>query len=175
MLQQCVKTAHSALISQGYFLFVFVPPLDRFYRPFRRSLSTEEEKEADQSKPEAKDDLNAEEDSSSSEEDDGLTNEGKKLKEILDRDAGGRDSNDDEDDDEDEDPDADPTMGGTSALFLQGEEIPRSKNARGVSSPSHPIPHRFNPGFCGRAYPPPPSPPPPPPPSLGLRFGLGLA
>ena len=95
---------------------------------FGAKLCTEDEKETEQGKPSVKDDLNAEESSSSSEEDAELTKEGKKLKEILDRDAGGRDSYDeDEDDDDEEDPDANPDIRGPSALFLQGKYRARGR------------------------------------------------
>ena len=65
-------------------------------------------------KPKAEDDLNAEE--TSSKDEDGLTQEGHELKDMLERDEGKESWDEDEDE---EDPDGD-EMKGTSALFLQG-------------------------------------------------------
>ncbi|XP_031567889.1 general transcription factor IIF subunit 1-like isoform X2 [Actinia tenebrosa] len=93
------------------------------------SSSSSEDIKVDISKPDTKDDLNAE--SSESEEDDELTNAGKDIKKMLQKDRGEGGSSEEED----EDPEGDDVKG-TSALFLQEKKKGKKKNGSRSSTSS---------------------------------------
>ncbi|XP_032221967.2 general transcription factor IIF subunit 1 isoform X2 [Nematostella vectensis] len=88
------------------------------------SSSSEEEVNVETPKPDAQDDLNAETSESESEEDAELTNAGRDIKKMLEKDQGEGGSSGDEDDDLDADADQ---VKGPSALFLQDKRIGKKK------------------------------------------------